>query len=78
MTGVKTVIGAVRFLALFVVYVTALTAMGVIRVGRAASRRAVGLVSRSDPAPGRTSDVDVTGSSHPAADGDGIEESASP
>ncbi|WP_160163111.1 hypothetical protein [Halorubrum californiense] len=51
MTSVKTVAGAVRFLVLFMVYVAALTAMGVLRAARASSRWVVGLFSAPEPEP---------------------------
>ncbi|MFD1570473.1 hypothetical protein [Halorubrum laminariae] len=78
--GVRTVFGAVQFLVLFIVYVAALTAMSVVRAGRASRRWIVRALtgSGSDGSPRRTLATDATESPYPAGDRESVEESVSP
>ena len=74
----KTVVGIVRFVGLFVAYVVALSAIGVVRAGRVVYRRTTGeafdTTSGSDLADDPT-DAPLS-VPHSTADGDGIEEPA--
>lgn len=73
-TSVEKVVGTVRFVVLFALYVAALTAMGVARAGQALYRGTVGRVLGSGPKTPTGEAACADAGQHATTDGDPIEE----